>query len=73
MRMIAFITEASTVQWMLNHIGEPTAPPRITPARGPPRWEEEDCATLSLDEGRFRAISLLSRNLRHEFDPRVNC
>ena len=24
---------------ILAHLGEPTAPPRIAPARGPPLWE----------------------------------
>jgi hypothetical protein len=41
--------EASTVQRMLNHIGEPTVPLRITPARGPLLWEEEDFGTIFLD------------------------
>lgn len=39
MRIIAFITDASTVQKILDHIGESTQPPRISPARGPPLWE----------------------------------
>jgi hypothetical protein len=38
MRIIAFITAAPTVRAILAHLGEPTAPPRIAPARGPPRW-----------------------------------
>jgi hypothetical protein len=39
MRIIAFITTAPTVRDILVHLGEPTAPPRVAPARGPPRWE----------------------------------
>ncbi len=39
MRIIAFITAAPTVRDILVHLGEPTAPPRIAPARGPPLWE----------------------------------
>ena len=39
MRIIAFITDPSTVRDILAHLGEPTAPPRIAPARGPPLWE----------------------------------
>jgi len=27
---------------ILVHLGEPTAPPRIAPARGPPLWEAAD-------------------------------
>jgi len=38
MRIVAFITEATPVQRILNHIGEPPEPPRISPARGPPVW-----------------------------------
>ena len=39
MRIIAFITNGPTVRDILVHLGEPTAPPRIAPARGPPLWE----------------------------------
>ena len=39
MRIIAFITDASTIRDILVHLGEPTAPPRIAPARGPPLWD----------------------------------
>jgi hypothetical protein len=39
MRIIAFITEPSTVRQIRNHRGEPTRPPRFAPARGPPLWE----------------------------------
>ena len=39
MRIIAFITDASTIRDILGHLGEPTAPPRIAPARGPPLRE----------------------------------
>ena len=39
MRVIAFITDPATMRDILVHLGEPTAPPRIAPARGPPLWE----------------------------------
>jgi hypothetical protein len=39
MRIIAFITEGSSVRKILDHLGESTQPPRIAPARGPPLWE----------------------------------
>ena len=42
MRIIAFITDAASVRNILAHLGEPTAPPRIAPARGLPRWEASD-------------------------------
>ena len=39
MRIIAFITDGPTVRDLLVHLGEPAAPPRIAPARGPPLWD----------------------------------
>ena len=40
MRIVAFITETTPVQRILNHIGEPAQPPPIAPARGPPAWDD---------------------------------
>jgi hypothetical protein len=40
MRIIAFITDVAPVELILTHIGEPSRPPRITPARGPPAWAD---------------------------------
>ena len=40
MRIVAFMTEAAPVWRILTHIGEPAEPPRISPARGPPAWED---------------------------------
>jgi hypothetical protein len=31
---------SALVQRILNHIGEPAEPPRISPARGPPAWDD---------------------------------
>ena len=39
MRIIAFITEGPVIREILGHLGEPTSPPRLAPARGPPLWE----------------------------------
>ena len=39
MKIIAFVTEAVVVRDILAHLGEPTAPPRMAPARGPPLWD----------------------------------
>ncbi len=40
MRIIAFITEAAPVEQILLALGEPPRPPPISPARGPPAWDE---------------------------------
>ncbi len=41
MQIIAFVIDGVSVRRILTHIGEPTDPPRIAPARGPPTWEAE--------------------------------
>jgi hypothetical protein len=40
MRIIAFVTDTASVTRMLQPLGEPTQPPPVSPARGPPQWEE---------------------------------
>jgi hypothetical protein len=40
-QIISFVTETPSVRRILEHIGEPMEPPRISPARGPPIWSEE--------------------------------
>jgi hypothetical protein len=47
MRLIAFITEGVQIRKILNHIGVGSEPPHISPARGPPLWE--DCGAQADD------------------------
>ena len=49
MRIIAFITAAAVVRDLLIHLGEPTAPPRIAPARRPPLWEMPPAGHRAID------------------------
>ena len=64
MRIIAFITEAAVVRDILIHLGEPTAPPRSAPARGPPLWE--------MPPAGHRAIDPQAQPARdYEFDQRI--
>jgi len=49
MRIIAFITEASAIHDILGHLGEPTSPPRLMPARGPPLWDRQDSGPGEID------------------------
>jgi hypothetical protein len=37
MRIIAFVLDAPTIVRILDHIGEPTQPPAVLPARSPPQ------------------------------------
>jgi hypothetical protein len=39
MRIISFIEDAHTIRKILSHINEPTEPPPVSPARGPPEPE----------------------------------
>ncbi len=48
-RIIAFITEALAVREILAYLGEPTSPPRLAPARGPPLWERADAGQGEFD------------------------
>ena len=45
MRLIAFITNTAEVRKILDHIGVAPQPPRITPARGLPLWDNCDAPT----------------------------
>lgn len=42
MRILAFITHSADIRHILDHIGVDSEPPHITPARGPPLWEDCD-------------------------------
>jgi hypothetical protein len=44
MRLIAFITEGTQTGKILDHIGGDSEPPHLSPARGPPLWEDWDLA-----------------------------
>ena len=48
MRIIAFITFSADIHKILEHIGVDSQAPRITPARGPPLWD--DCGAQETGE-----------------------
>ena len=64
MRIIAFLTEALAVREILAYVGEPTSPPRISPARGPPLWEMSDAEQEQFDPQAQPAPD-------YEFDQRI--
>jgi hypothetical protein len=49
MRLIALITAGMQIRKILDHIGVDSEPPHISPARGPPLWE--DCGDAQMDDG----------------------
>ena len=46
MRIIAFITHSADIRQILNHIGADSEPPHISPARGPPLWDDDGDAQM---------------------------
>ena len=42
MRLIAFITDGMQIRQILDYIGMDSEPPHISPARGPPLWDDCD-------------------------------
>ena len=61
-RIIAFITDGPTVRDSLDHLGEPTAPPRIAPARKCPGTRaEQPVATANRRLTRATDHATLSR------------
>ena len=70
MRIIAFVTDASTIQKILGHIGWPTQPPTISPARGPPLWE---AAMTAKDVDNNHQYDLAAQPApEFEFDQRIS-
>jgi len=49
MRSLAFTTFSADIHKILEHIGVDTEAPRITPARGPPLWD--DCGAQEPGKG----------------------
>ena len=69
MRIIAFSTEPGAVRRMLEPLGEPTRPPRCTPARGPPLWETVTAAPPADHDPRSEAAAQSLPEI--EFDQRL--
>ena len=65
MQIVAFVTETPSVQAILAHIGEPTCPPPVSPARGPPAWEDDPVEAIP-DSDPFA-----QPEPEYEFDQRV--
>mgnify|MGYP002813751958 CR=1 FL=1 len=69
MRIIAFINDADTVNKILDHIGESTRPPRISPARGPPLWEAAAAAEQAGNDPQWDSSAQPAPQI--EFDQRI--
>ncbi len=51
MYLIAFILEPEVVEKILSHIGEPTEPPVVLPARAPPQMAMDFDQVAQFDQG----------------------
>jgi hypothetical protein len=70
MRIIAFITDGPTMRDILVHLGEPTAPPRIAPARGPPLVGPARCRARHLRPPARTGVRI--RSTHHWVTPSVH-
>jgi hypothetical protein len=50
MRIIAFVLDRPVIERILEHIGEPTKPPAVLPARSLPQGEFRFEQTVGLDD-----------------------
>jgi hypothetical protein len=50
MRLIAFVTDATAVKTILGPLGQPSSPPELAPARGPPLWDQVPEPLANWDE-----------------------
>lgn len=74
MRLIAFITEGTQIEKLLDYIGVDSEPPHISPARGPTLWDDggdaqtDDGAQIEPADGDPAAQPALD----YEVDQRIN-
>jgi len=74
MRIIVFITDGKEVCKILEHIGVDFQAPRITPARGPPLWDDCDAqASEGVDaEPESESDASIQIAPDYEADQRIN-
>jgi hypothetical protein len=72
MRIIAFITHSADIRQILNHIGADSEPPHISPARGPPLWDEGNALAGEGVEGEPDWDMAAQPAPDYEVDQRVN-
>ena len=49
MWIVAFVTDPASIHPILAHIGEPTRPPPVAPARDPPAWASDGNTSATMD------------------------
>jgi len=72
MRLIGFVNEGADIKNILDHIGKPSVPPKLSQARDPPLWDNGDAAQSEVfDAGPDWAIER-QISLEVQFDQSVN-
>ena len=73
MQIIAFLPEVAVIREILGHLGEPTSPPRLMPARGPSLWEMPGGEPGEIDPQAQSVPDYAAKQVpwRDEFDQRV--
>jgi hypothetical protein len=72
MRLIAFITDRAEVRKILDHIGVDSLAPRISPARGPPLWDDCDAQAHEAVEVEPDWDASIQTAPDYEVDQRIN-
>jgi hypothetical protein len=70
MQIISFITDPTHIKRILEHIGEPSTPPPITPPRGPPEWDSDHTTGLE-DQSQDWDINV-DPEPEYEYDQRIS-
>ncbi|OLP06652.1 putative transposase [Rhodoferax antarcticus ANT.BR] len=70
MRIIAFITFSADIHKILEHIEVEPEAPRITPARGPPLWDE--CGAQETREGVEACRTGIWQPSQHQTTPTIS-
>ena len=71
MRLIAFITHRADIRQILDHIGSDSEPPHISPAHGPPLWDDCDAQVGEGADGEPNS-DMAAQPAPDEVDQRVN-
>ncbi len=72
MRIIAFISATGEIKKILEHLGVECRPPRVTPARGPPLWDQHDMADMTESFDAEVQADLMPESPQFQFYQRVD-
>jgi hypothetical protein len=68
-----FVNEGAKINKILNYIGEPSTPPKISQTRGPPFWDISDAVQSEVFDAGPEWILDQQIGPDVQFDQSVNC